>query len=315
MVSASIALPVAALAQSDGSVNVTVRDTAGFPLAKARVTILGANGSHTMITGQDGRATFPETPGIYTVSVTATGFEAGRNDGIAVAPGQSADVSFTLANVTLQTIGTVRRTSTSVNATSSANSTVSGSTFLDQGQKQIVNVLDQVPGVEINRDSSNAPGANSSISIRGAQPYESQILIDGHPVVSSANGSAGFNGTFINSLLLGDVEINKGPGNLPNTIESAVGGSLNFKTPNITSTASGDAATSSARNSRIRSAKSAYSSVLAQTKRRAIFRRIRSCTVARSIRKSRQERRTNRASAWWISATMPRRRSIASRSL
>lgn len=219
----------------------TVVDGSGKPLGEARVTITGAGGSHTLRSGPDGRFSIALPPDTYTVTISANGFQSLHEDGVTIVSGQSA-LTFALSNASLQTIGrTSGNRATSVNTSSAATSVVASQTFVDQGQNQVVNVLDQIPGVEINRVSSNAPGSNTSISIRGAQPYESQILIDGHPVVSSASGSNGFNGTFINALLLGGIEVNKGPGNLPNTIENAVGGSLNFKTPTISDKPTGDA--------------------------------------------------------------------------
>ncbi len=219
-----------------------VLDVSGKPLGDARVTILGSGASRTLRSGPDGRFSIALPPDTYSVSVSAPGFESTRNDGVTIVPGQGANLKISLANATLQTIGrTSGNRATSVNTSTAATTVVSGQTFVDQGQNQVINVVDQIPGVEIVRSSSNEPGANTSIAIRGAQPYESQVLIDGHPVVSSANGAFGFNSTFINSLLLGDVEVNKGPGNLPNTIEDAVGGSLNFKTPTITGGPTGSA--------------------------------------------------------------------------
>jgi outer membrane receptor protein involved in Fe transport len=234
--------PVAAQSIPGTSVTGTVTDAAGKALGDARVTAASASLSQTTRTGPDGRFSIALPPDTYTVTVAANGFQTFRNAGVTVTPQQGATLRFALVAATLQTIGrTSSNSATSINTTSAATTVVSSQTFTDQGQPQVNNVLDQIPGVEINRFSSNAPGANSSISIRGAQPYESQVLIDGHPVVTSANGAYGFNSTFINSLLLGDVEIDKGPGNLPNTIEDAVGGTLNFRTPAITGGPTGSA--------------------------------------------------------------------------
>lgn len=227
--------PANAQSVASGTLSGIVLDVSGRPLGGARVTVTGASVARTLQTGSDGRFTLAVPPDTYSVGVSDNGFENAAQEGITVLAGQSASVRFSLANLTLQTIGrTVTSRSTSLNRTPAATASVSSQTFLDQGQDQVVNVLDQIPGVEINRDSSNAPGANTAISIRGAQPYESQVLIDGHPVVTSANGAFGFNATFVNALLLGDIEVDKGPGNLPNTIENAVGGTLNFRTPLIT---------------------------------------------------------------------------------
>ena len=238
------ARPAIAQTPLTATLSGTVLDAAGKPLGDARVTATNAQTTITVRSAADGRFTLGVAPDTYAITVSANGFQTLRNDGVNVTSATSTPLRLQLTASTLQTIGRTRgNRATSVNPTTAATAIVSSQTFIDQGQPQVVNVLDHIPGVEINRDSSNAPGANTSISLRGAQPYESQILIDGHPVVSSANGANGFNGTFINSLLLADVEVNKGPGNIPNTIENAVGGTLNFITPTVTGGPTGTALT------------------------------------------------------------------------
>lgn len=227
--------PAYAQTAATGTLSGSVVDLAGKALGGARVTIASAGLTRIVRTEPDGTFTIAVPPDTYTVTAASNGFQSATTEGVTVLAGRSASVKISLANASLQTIGTVSATrATQLNTTPGATANLSAQTFIDQGQAQVVNVLDQVPGVEINRSSSNAPGANTSISIRGAQPYESQILIDGHPVVTSANGAYGFNSTFINGLLVGDVEVDKGPGSMPNTIEDAIGGTLNFKTPVIT---------------------------------------------------------------------------------
>ncbi len=191
---------------------------------------------------RDGTFSALVPPDTYSIRVTANGFQNAESDGVTVTGGQSTALRFALANLTLQTIGRESvNSATAINTTPAANFNVTTQNFIDQDQRQVPNVLDQIPGVEINRFNSNAPGGGTSISVRGAEPYESQILIDGHPVVSSANGAAGFNSTFLNSLLIGGVEVSEGPGSMPNEIEDAVGGTLNFRTPSITAVPSANA--------------------------------------------------------------------------
>lgn len=227
--------PLRVLAQSVGSITGTVTDGAGKPLGKARIDINGPK-TLTSESKDDGSFSIPVPAGIYSLTVSANGFQTTRNDNVVVAPGQTVSLTVALSNASLTTIGRTSRSATSLNTTASASQSITANTLVSQGQTQVVNVLDQVPGVEVNHvgGGSNEPGANASISIRGAQPYESQVLIDGHPVDTAGNGAYGFNTTFVNSLLLSAVEVGKGPGNLPNTIEDAVGGTVNFRTPNIT---------------------------------------------------------------------------------
>jgi hypothetical protein len=236
---ASVTFPAAASAQTAAAATVsgTIVDASGRPIGGARVTIASATVSRVVRANPDGTFSATVPPDTYSVTATLAGFQSTTQDGVTVTPGAASALRIALPNATLTTIGTINTSTqrqTALNTTTAATATVNAQTFLDQGQLQVTNVLDQIPGVEINRDSSNSPGANTSISIRGAQPYESQVLIDGHPVVTSANGANGFNSTFINSLLLGDIQVDKGPGSLPNTIEDAVGGTLNFRTPSIT---------------------------------------------------------------------------------
>jgi outer membrane receptor protein involved in Fe transport len=232
---AMFAAPVRLLAQAASSITGRITDAGGKPLGKANITLNGPTTS-TSVSKPDGTFSIAVLPGTYTITVSATGFQSGRQDNIVVAPDQPATVTIALSNASLTTIGRTFRTSTSLNTTAAAAQTLSEEAIASQGQTQVVNVLDQIPGVEINHVSggSNEPGSNASISIRGAQPYESQVLLDGHPVDTAGNGAYGFNTTFINSLLLSSVEVSKGPGNLPNQIEDAIGGTVNFRTPSIT---------------------------------------------------------------------------------
>jgi outer membrane receptor protein involved in Fe transport len=236
---ATFATPLRALAQSVGSISGTVTDGAGRALGKANITINGPT-SVTSASKPDGTFSIPLPPGTYSVSVSSPGFQSTRSDNIVVTAGQVTTVALALSTASLTTIGRTVRSATSLNTTAAAAQTISAAAITSQGQNQVVNVLDQVPGVEVNHvgGGSNEPGSNASISIRGAQPYESQVLLDGHPVDTAGNGAYGFNTTFINSLLLSGVEVSKGPGNLPNSIEDAVGGTVNFRTPNITPTLS-----------------------------------------------------------------------------
>ncbi|HTW83237.1 MAG TPA: TonB-dependent receptor [Candidatus Sulfotelmatobacter sp.] len=227
--------PTAVLAQSAGSISGTVTDGAGQALGNARIRLSGPVSTEA-VTKPDGTYSVSVPPGIYSVTISASGFQSTRQDNIAIVPGQTVSLKTSLANASLTTIG---HTSTSATAVSSApvlQQSVNASALLNQGQDQVVNVLDQIPGVEILRvgGGSNEPGSNASISLRGAEPYESQILIDGHPVNTAGNGTFGFNTAFINSLLISNIEVSEGPGSMTNTVEDAVGGTLNFRTAPIT---------------------------------------------------------------------------------
>jgi len=253
--SAAALVPSAALAQSasdtvaqagqttTGTITGTVVDGAGKPLGGVRIGITGPKSTETT-TKSDGTYSVAVPPGLYSVTISAAGFQATQQDSVAVLSGQSVALTTTLTPASLTTIGhvSVGGASTSVSDSSASSTRLTAATIRSQGQDQVVNLLDQLPGLEVLRANggSNEPGANASISIRGAQPYESQILIDGHPVNTIGNGAYGFNATFINSILLSGIEVSKGPGNMPNTVTDAVGGTVNFQTAPISAKPTGE---------------------------------------------------------------------------
>src|SRR5581483_10533832 len=218
-------------------------DAAGRPLAGARIGVTGPTSTETT-TKPDGTYSVAVPPGVYSLTVSAAGFQSHQQDSVAVVAGESVNVVTTLIPASLTTIGHVSAGtgSTTVSDSSASSTRLTEATIRSQGQDQVVNLLDQLPGLEVLRvgGGSNEPGSNASISIRGAEPYESQVLIDGHPVNTIGNGAYGFNTTFINSILLSGIEVSKGDGNMPNTVTDAVGGTVNFQTAPISAKATGE---------------------------------------------------------------------------
>ncbi len=236
---AALSNPIPTLAQVAGSITGKVTSSAQAGLGTARVTVSGAGINRTLETQPDGTFSVDVPPGVYSVTATKAGFLSAEDDNIVVTAGSTSTLAFALSNSSLTTIGRVSQNSaTALNTSPAAISNIPDTAFLDQGQKQVGNVLAQIPGIEIfnTNGGSDEPYSNASISIRGAEPYESQILLDGHPVNTGANGVDGVNVAFFNSLLLQNVQISKGPGNMPNTIQDAVGGTVNFQTAAITPT-------------------------------------------------------------------------------
>jgi hypothetical protein len=243
---ASIIAAVPAMAQpqaGSGSISGTVLTDQG-PLASATVSIKGT-AARTVKTKKDGSFTITDLPdGTYQVSITHTGYTAVQNTSVTIAGGLPQTLAVTLAAATLnslRTIGSVAtnggRSSTALNTSAAAEVTVTSQQFTDRGQIQVVDLLEEQPGVEITRVDSGALGANANIALRGTNPYETQVLIDGHPVNGGSQGK--YLIQFLNPLILNDVEIDKGPGAFGNTVENAIGGTVNFRTPTITSTPTG----------------------------------------------------------------------------
>jgi outer membrane receptor protein involved in Fe transport len=64
------------------------------------------------------------------------------------------------------------------------------------------------------------------------QPYETQVLIDGHPIATGHNGA--WSSQYFPSYLIGGFETQSGPGNTTPFANLAVGGTANIITPSFT---------------------------------------------------------------------------------
>jgi outer membrane cobalamin receptor len=235
--------PVAALAQPAATLRGTVTDSGGKPLPNATLTLTGPTPSKA-VSGADGSFAFSGlAPGTYALDVVKGGFKNQTFTGITVPA--TAPLALTLNSASLsdlRQIGAIAvNRKTSLNTSPSAEASVSSQDYLNQSQPQINALLDQLPGVELNRFDAGTPGANTAVSIRGAASYETQDLIDGHPVSTGTDGDYLTN--FLNSLVFDGVDVLKGPGTLTNTIGNAVGGTINFRTPSISRTLTASAVT------------------------------------------------------------------------
>ena len=214
------------------------------PLAGVTVTIHGP-ATQSVTTQAGGAFHFSNIPaGTYRLNATAPGYEPLRNTLVTTAADSPQTLTVTLEAATLSSLrtiastSTVGRGSTAINTSGAALETVTAQEYIDRGDFQVQDILEEYPGVELTRASSGgAPGANTDVAIRGAAPYETQTLIDGHPVTGGSYGE--FLIQFLNPLVLSGIEVDAGPGVMGNTIQDAVGGTVNFRTPPITTSLQG----------------------------------------------------------------------------
>ncbi|MGC2276413.1 MAG: TonB-dependent receptor plug domain-containing protein, partial [Candidatus Binatus sp.] len=78
----------------------------------------------------------------------------------------------------------------------------------EQKIQQVANVLRQVPGVQVTQ--SGSPGAVTDVSIRGATPSQTLVLVDGVEVNAGATGS--FDLSHLTTDNLDRIEILRGAG-------------------------------------------------------------------------------------------------------
>jgi hypothetical protein len=229
----------AAAAAGGGRIDGTVGTADGRPVSGARVTVAGPANA---VTASDARGAFHVTglpPGTYVLHVERAGFEPADRSDVDVVPPAPATVDVILTGASfssLREIGRATSASASRNAIDAGSApvaVVSGQQFADQGRLELTQVLNEIPGVITTTDPS-AGGNGASLGnpavpqIRGALSYETESLIDGHPVSVGANGD--FSPLLVNPALLQDVEIAKGPSTNQTEINYAIGGSVNYRT-------------------------------------------------------------------------------------
>ncbi len=232
--------------QTSGSITGSIRDANGAPVSGASVTV---SGPQTQTTTTDAQGNFSISnlkPGIYSFRSSRTGYNTATESNITVVAGGTQTLAVVMSALTfssLRTIATVRSVGRGTfNTTPASVSIVNSQTFTDQGQPQVMRVLNEQPGAVASYPQTSAngavPGAITFPNIRGALSFETASLIDGHPVSVGTYGD--YVTSFMNSFALGGLEVVKGPGADSPEVNYAIGGTVNFLTKNPTFTPSGN---------------------------------------------------------------------------
>ena len=195
--------PLAAMAAgTTGVVTGVVRASSGAPLGGAAVELTGPNRLATS-TDAHGTFTFPNVPtGMYSLQVSKAGYNVYRNDSVAAFIGETTTESVILTEASFNSLKTIGAVSTNaagvapLNTSTAAIDTISSTVFDNQGADQVAKVLNETPGIFTtpyspgngNPSNGGSPGSEQTPQIRGALPYETESLIDGHPVSVGAAG-------------------------------------------------------------------------------------------------------------------------------
>jgi outer membrane receptor protein involved in Fe transport len=233
-------VPAMVAQNANATVQGIVSDDTGAPLNNATVVMRGSQ-TYTGTTDKTGSFTISGiAPGVYALSVTKPGYETATATDFAVLGGQTETVQVTIHAQTfssLRTIATVRANGQATFNTSPASiQVVSGQVFVNQAQPQVGRILNQIPGVSNSLPTSSAngaaPGAVTVPNIRGGLSFETATLVDGHPLAVGDFGD--YVTTFLNSFMLGSVEVIKGPGATSPETNYAINGTVNFRTKDPT---------------------------------------------------------------------------------
>ncbi|MDB5040940.1 MAG: TonB-dependent receptor [Candidatus Eremiobacteraeota bacterium] len=207
----------------------------GAPVAAATVRISGAA---TVSTTTDANGVFSASvpPGVYRVDVSKAGYSPAVLNDLAVVGDSTVPVTVALNQADLTSLQTIGRVSTAtrgsgsaINTGTAASNFVGAQEFSNLANSQINNVLERLPDVTIQHMGSQP---DTTIIVGGVQPYETQVLIDGHPIALGQYGV--WLSQYFPSYLIGGVETQSGPGNTTPFANLAVGGTANLLTPGFT---------------------------------------------------------------------------------
>jgi outer membrane receptor protein involved in Fe transport len=216
-----------------GTISGVVQSSTGTPVPSATVTVKGAAAA-TATTDSAGSFSIPVPPGLYQITVSKGGYQTASLADVAVVSGASQPLTVALASVdlsTLRTIGTVSSTGrgSQINTGAATQSYVTGEEFAQYANPQVNDVLERIPDVTVEKLGTQA---DTAIVVGGLQPYETQVLIDGHPVALGQYGV--WLSQYFPSYLIGGAETETGPGNTTPFANIAVGGTVNLTTPAFT---------------------------------------------------------------------------------
>ena len=216
-----------------GSLHGWVIDANGRPIAGARVHAILGRMSFAATSAVDGTFAIGSMPqGVYTLDVTARGYQRLAGQIVEVAAGEVAAVRLALSSQTASGMATLGRVT--VNGSHALSTASAPTTELDpqdlagRGVEQLSQVLGAQVALTLTRQMGGAPGLPQSASIRGPDPSETVVDIDGHQVNDSNTGD--FDLELMDPAEYSNVQVVYGIG--PSSLVGAntQGGVINFRT-------------------------------------------------------------------------------------
>jgi hypothetical protein len=221
-------------------VSGTIKDSSGVAISGARISATGPMSAGT-VSDDSGSFTLTLSPGLYHIAVEKGGFQPTSLNDVAVVSGQTIPLNVTLSAASLTSLRTIGSVTVNSHGTSSMNLGAATTNYLpaqafsNVGNAQMNDVLEHLPDVTIQHMGSQQ---DSSIIVGGLQPYETQVLIDGHPIALGQYGV--WLSQYFPTYLIGGIETQSGPGNTTPFANIAVAGTANILTPGFTHKMTGE---------------------------------------------------------------------------
>lgn len=226
----SLANPIAAIAQAGtGSVSGSVTSGDGTPIAGAAVTLKGNGADLVTRTDVGGRFALGGVPaGTYAIRVSALGYDrlAGRTIGVRADEATGVALTLVRSSTSLVTIGRVNTRSGEALSTSSAPSQdLSAQSYAARGYASVADMLAQdAVSTTVIHPTGGSPAAPAVVALRGPDPTETLIDVDGHSVNNGGTGA--FDLSLLDPADFSSVQLVYGiaPSSLigPNTIDGAI---------------------------------------------------------------------------------------------
>ncbi len=220
-----------AASAADVTGSVTTAD--GSPIRGATVTLSSSGVPHSAVSAKNGTFTMTGLPaGTYVVSATATGYSPLGGRAVQISDGNANSVELTLSRAqasSLTVIGTVRSNGRQTLSTAPGQSRdIATAPYAQQGVTRTSDILEQELSTTVQPVIGGGLNAPAVVSLRGPDPSETLVDIDGHAVNNGATGD--FDLSLLDPADLQSVQVvyGIGPSSLygPNTL----GGALNVRT-------------------------------------------------------------------------------------
>lgn len=178
--------------ENTGSIQGTVKDQAGAAVPGAKVTVSSPTLVRPLdtVTDSEGSYIFPKVPaGIYSVTVTQTGFKTVKNEEVNVVLGATAKIDVVLSAGNVSDSVTITAGSELIDVTSSKIATNITSEFIEKTAKgrNFHTLLVVAPGVRAEPKSGNF--GVGGFSVNGASGSENTFVIDGVDVTDIRRGA------------------------------------------------------------------------------------------------------------------------------
>jgi len=211
-----------------GAVTGTIKSADGAPIPSAVITLSGNGSDQTFPVGTSGGFAFNGLPsGTYNLRASAPGYDtlSGRTVQVSAGQGTVLELTMTRSASSLTTIGQVRVNSASALQTSSAPSTtINTQNYAGLGYTLLSDVLQNDPSTTLVHPLGGSSVLPTSVALRGPDPTETLVDIDGHQVNSGNSGD--FDMSLLDPADFGSIELVKGisPSSLvgPDTIDGAI---------------------------------------------------------------------------------------------